>query len=40
MLIDVAKDRVIEIENLVMLHHPNAELEKVAPRVLSVPPGY
>lgn len=40
MLIDVAKDRVIEIENLVMLHHPNAELEKVEPRVLSVPPGY
>ena len=40
MLIDVPKDRVIEIENLVMTHHPNAELEKVEPRALNVPPGY
>lgn len=40
MLIDVPKNRVIDIENLVVLHHPNAELEKVEPRVLSAPPGY
>lgn len=40
MLIDVPKERVIEIESLVMTHHPNAELEKVEARVLNVPPGY
>ena len=40
MLIDVPKNRVIDIEKLVMLHHPNAELEKVEPRVLNTPPGY
>jgi hypothetical protein len=40
MLIDVPKDRVIEIENLVITHHPKAELEKVEPRALNVPPGY
>jgi hypothetical protein len=31
---------VIEIENLVISHHPNAELEKVEPRALNVPPSY
>ncbi len=40
MLIDVPGNRVIEIEKLVMQHHPNAELERVEARVLSTPPGY
>lgn len=40
MLIDVPKERVIEIENLVLAHHPNAELEKVEARALNIPPGY
>ena len=39
-LIDVPKERVIEIENLVLSHHPKAELEKVEARALSVPPSY
>lgn len=40
MLIDVPKKRVIEVENLVLAHHPNAELEKVEARLLSTPPAY
>lgn len=40
MLIDVPKERVIEIENLVLALHPNAELEKVEARALNIPPGY
>ena len=40
MLIDVPKERVIEIEELVMALHTNAELEKVEARVLNAPPGY
>ena len=40
MLIDVPKDRVEDIENLILIHHPEAELERVEARVLEVPPGY
>jgi hypothetical protein len=39
-LIDVPKERVVEIEELVMQHHPNAELETVEARALKIPPGY
>lgn len=40
MLIDVPTERVLDIENLVMTHHADAELEKVEARVLNVPPSY
>jgi hypothetical protein len=40
MLIDIPKERVAEIEKLVLAHHPNADLEKVEARILNVPPGY
>ena len=40
MLIDVPKDRVQDIETLILQHHPEAELERVEPSVLSKPPGY
>lgn len=40
MLIDAPKERVLEIENLVLAHHPNAELERVEARILNIPPGY
>lgn len=40
MLIDTPKDRVEDIENLVLQHHPEAVLERVEPSVLSQPPGY
>jgi hypothetical protein len=37
MLIDVPRDRVAEIEELVLTHHPDAELERVGARVLNAP---
>mgnify|MGYP001813138956 CR=1 FL=1 len=40
MLIDVPKERVNDVENLIMNNHPDAELEKVEARVYNVPPGY
>lgn len=40
MLIDAPTERILEIENLVLAHHADAELEKVEARVLNVPPGY
>lgn len=40
MLIDVPKERVLEIENLVLAHHSGAELERVEARALNIPPGY
>jgi glutamate synthase domain-containing protein 3 len=40
MLIDVPKDRVEEIERLVLDHHPEAELERAEARILEAPPGY
>jgi hypothetical protein len=40
MLVDVPKERVDEIERLILEHHPEAELERVEARLLNVPPGY
>jgi hypothetical protein len=40
MLIDVPKERVIEIEKLIIKNHSNAELGKVEARALNLPPGY
>ena len=40
MLIDVPKDRVQDIETLIMAHHPEAEFERVEPSLLSKPPSY
>ncbi len=37
MLIDVPKDRVAEIKEMVIRHHPEAEFEKVGGRVLKAP---
>jgi hypothetical protein len=37
MLIDVPKDRVAEIEEMVAKHHPEAEFERVGARVLNAP---
>lgn len=37
MLIDVPGDRVSELEELVLKHHPEAELERVGARVLDAP---
>lgn len=39
-LIDVPKERVLEIENLVLAHHSGAKLERVEARALNIPPGY
>ncbi len=40
MLIDTPRDRVQDIEALVLQHHPEAELERVESSILSKPPGY
>jgi hypothetical protein len=40
MLIDVPKERVDEIEKLVLEHHTEAELERAEARILKTPPGY
>jgi hypothetical protein len=40
MLLDVPKDRVQDIEDLILRHHAEAELGRVEPSVLSKPPGY
>ena len=40
MLLDVPKDRVEHIETLILQHHPEAQLERVEPSVLSKPPSY
>jgi hypothetical protein len=40
MLLDTPKDRVQDIETLILQHHPEAELERVEPSVLSKPPSY
>jgi hypothetical protein len=37
MLIDVPQDRVSELEDLVLKHHPEAELERVGARILDAP---
>ena len=37
MLIDVPKDRVDEIEEMIAKHHPEAEFERVGARVLNAP---
>lgn len=37
MLIDVPRDRVEEIEAMVMLHHPEAELEGLEPNIPEFP---
>jgi hypothetical protein len=37
MLIDVPKDRVGEIEEMVIRHHPEAEFERVGARILNAP---
>ena len=37
MLIDVPKDRVGEIEQMVIKHHPEAEFERVGARILNAP---
>ncbi len=37
MLIDVPKDRVGEIEEMVIRHHPEAEFERIGARILNAP---
>jgi hypothetical protein len=40
MLVDVGKERVEDVESLVLDKHPQAKLGRVEPRVLTTPPSY
>lgn len=40
MLVDIAKEQVGAVTEVVLRHHPEAELEDIEPRAPLIPPGY